>query len=631
MNSDSPPDYHYQVGGTLPPYTPTYVKREADEQLYQQLKSGEFCYVSNSRQMGKSSLWVQTQQRLERLKTENFICAAIDLTEIGKATREEWYEGFTYLLLETFNSYLETDWERWWSDHKSISSSQRLRQVIGNLLLESVALKNQKIVIFIDEIDFVRQLDFSTDDFFALIRSCFNSRANKPKYNRLTFCLLGVATPSDLIKSQQVTPFNIGTAIELKGFQLKEAKPLTRGLQGKVDNPEEVMNQILHWTGGQPFLTQRLCSLVVKENNPTPNIPELVHSQIIDNWEAQDEQEHLRTIKNRILSNEQKASHLLELYRKVLKPRQVTLNNSSEERELQLSGLVVKRGNVLEVYNPIYARVFDESWLDSELEKLRPYAENYRAWLESGKTDVSRLLRGQALKDAEAWAKGKNLGGEDLDFLGASRAQEREEEVAQKEKEILTLAYQKAQRRIRRGTGILIGTGLIVIISWVVAVNKLGKIRAVTKNVDRLSQLSGELHQTGETSAASQAREYIGLSYEIKAHEFKQAFLLASISLACQNLSQNFCHEEQEPIEESLKLLQKQKKLNTEPIGAQVGVFAYYIQGQLFNKQNQPKKARESYTKAFTLLKNSSYNPYKQNIPTQILSEEDIENIHYHP
>ncbi|GJD22202.1 hypothetical protein RIVM261_071580 [Rivularia sp. IAM M-261] len=49
----------YQVGGSLPPNAPIYVKRSSDQDLYEGLKAGDFCYVLNSRQMGKSSLRVQ--------------------------------------------------------------------------------------------------------------------------------------------------------------------------------------------------------------------------------------------------------------------------------------------------------------------------------------------------------------------------------------------------------------------------------------------------------------------------------------------------------------------------------------------------------------------------------------------
>jgi hypothetical protein len=84
---------------------------------------------------------------------------------------------------------------------------------------------------------------------------------------------------------------------------------------------------------------------------------------------------------------------------------------------------VVKREGNLQVYNPIYAEVFNELWIDGELAKLRPYAETFRAWVISGKIDKSRLLRGEALKEAEQWAKEKNPSAEDQDFLSASRTQ----------------------------------------------------------------------------------------------------------------------------------------------------------------------------------------------------------------
>src|SRR5437763_10106524 len=87
-----------------------------------------------------------------------------------------------------------------------------------------------RLVIFIDEIDTVRSLPFSTDEFFAAIRECHNRRTQDPEFERLTFCLLGVATPSDLIQDTRTTPFNIGTRIELTDFTAAEAAPLAEGL-----------------------------------------------------------------------------------------------------------------------------------------------------------------------------------------------------------------------------------------------------------------------------------------------------------------------------------------------------------------------------------------------------------------
>lgn len=360
---------------------------------------------------------------------------------------------------------------QWLKERDFISPVERLGEFIETVLLPGI---EHPIVLLIDEIDSTITLPF-TDDFFALIRACYNKRAEMSDYQRLTLALFGVAMPSELIGDVKRTPFNIGKAIELKGFDFKEALPLAAGLVVKADRPPVVLQEILHWTGGQPFLTQRVCQLVVDSNflitegSEAPLIEGLVRSQVIEQWESQDHQEHLKTIRKRLLDNEQKAGYLLELYRQIRKLGSLTAQNRLEERELQLAGLVVKRDGLLLVYNPIYAAVFDEVWIDAELKKLRPYSENFRAWISSGKTDRSRLLRGEFLTEAEQWAAERSPSIEDQEFLSASRIQQQEEEAelarekaareaAEAAEQIQVEANRQAQRKIRRGSVVLGGT-----------------------------------------------------------------------------------------------------------------------------------------------------------------------------
>src|SRR5207244_5806045 len=130
---------------------------------------------------------------------------------------------------------------------------------------------SSRLVIFVDEIDAVRSLRFSADEFFAAIRECYNRRSQDPEFHRLTFCLLGVATPSDLIQDVQMTPFNIGRRIELTDFTEAEAAPLAQGLGAEDGTGKVLVSRILHWTGGHPYLTQRLCRAVAEANADTAN------------------------------------------------------------------------------------------------------------------------------------------------------------------------------------------------------------------------------------------------------------------------------------------------------------------------------------------------------------------------
>ncbi|MBW4477357.1 MAG: hypothetical protein KME54_10865 [Tolypothrix brevis GSE-NOS-MK-07-07A] len=269
------------------------------------------------------------------------------------------------------------------------------------------------------------------------------------------------------------------------------------------------MREILAWTGGQPFLTQKVCKLLRRDvtverlshsaeqcrdvpverlshsaeqcrdvpverlshsaeqcrdvpverlshsaeqcrDVPVERlIEELVRSHVIKHWESQDEPEHLRTIRDRILQNQQRAGRLLGLYQQILQRGEVAGDDSSEQMELRLSGLVVKE-QVLKVSNRIYAEVFNQSWVDEAFAKLRPYAQALTAWFDSGCQDESRLLRGQTLRDAQTWTVGKSLSDQDYQFLAASQQLDRQEvqialDAERQAKQILADARQKAE------------------------------------------------------------------------------------------------------------------------------------------------------------------------------------------
>jgi hypothetical protein len=562
MNKLNDIGYEYKAAGALPANAPTYVKRQADDELYEALLAGQYCYVLNTRQMGKSSLCVRT---MARLRKQGVICAVVDLSNVAstKATQEQWYEALLEWLAESLGLTNQSDekqsfdLEEWKKSRPSLSPSTLFSKFIEWLVLYK--FPTQRVVIFFDEIESTLRQSFDSDDFFITLRACYNRRAHQPELNRLTFALLGVADPSDLIQDKTRTPFNIGRAIELYGFTLEEAKPLALGLTQTAERTEEVLRAILKWTNGQPFLTHKICKLAseartfVTSGEEDSYVAQIVQEHVIDNWSAHDNPRHLKTIADRILESPKKrTARLLSIYQQILKDGEIAADNSLEQMELRLSGLVVNQDGRLKVYNPIYKAVFNEQWVESNLARLRPYAEPLLAWYASKCQDESRLLRGKSLLDAQAWADGQSLGNEDWRFLIASqnleqrdtaRAYEAEQVAKQKiesaleaesiakstveqallkEKEasqILKAANEQAARRVSHAQIILILTIIAVILLVAVAAAFAYKARKRAEKADLDAQTAhGEAARAHEAVKKSEEKIKITDS-EIKSQQ----------------------------------------------------------------------------------------------------------------
>jgi predicted ATPase len=362
-------DFHFRVGGSLPADSPTYVRRAADELLTSAIRQGEYCYVFNTRQMGKSSLRVRA---VERLGNAGVACASIDLTAIGShhITAQQWYAGLARALVTGLGLQRDIDLRRWWREHEDISPVQRLDALVDEEILAHI---DGPVAVFIDEVDAVLGLDFNPDDFFALVRLFYNRRAEDLRYRKLSVTLLGVATPADLIRDKRRTPFNIGRAIPLAGFRLDEAHVLQPGLD-QVGDGQRLLRAVLDWTSGQPFLTQKLCRLIAEDESRPPAgkerewVANLVRTRIIDKWRQYDEPEHLGTIEARILQQAPgDVAAVLARYRTILDHDDVQADDSPVDTTLLLSGLVARTFDRVHVGNSIYAAVFDRQWIAAAL------------------------------------------------------------------------------------------------------------------------------------------------------------------------------------------------------------------------------------------------------------------------
>ena len=365
---DSRPQF-FRPGGTLEPEAESYITRVADEQLLNALLLGEYVFLLDSRQKGKSSLVART---LLKLKDHGVSTVKLDLQRIGaNVTPEQWYAG----LLSGLGQELSISEElfAFWEANQSLGPLARWLAAIEKVVLQ---LREGPIVIFVDEVDFVRTLPFSTDELFAGIRECFNRRAIDASFRRLTFCLVGVATPGQLIRNPEITPFNIGTRINLSDFTLDETLKYENALGTSGRNGLQLLTRVHYWVAGHPYLTQLVCSNLVKDPsiNSAVGVDRLV-AELFLSAEARQRESNLSDVERRLLepdvadlTPEERRIQVLDAYGRMLGQRRFSTSEENPVIDtLRLSGVATDNSGWLGIRNRVYRKVFDEQWRRSNL------------------------------------------------------------------------------------------------------------------------------------------------------------------------------------------------------------------------------------------------------------------------
>lgn len=359
----------FQAGGALREGT-FYVSRSADAELPEALCRGELCYVLAPRQMGKSSLRLRVDAVLRGRRVRS---GSVDLSALGSTgvTLEQWYFG---LVDSVARSLGLVNPGKFWERHRRLSPVLRWSRFLRSEVIGKIAAP---VVIFVDEIDAVRSLPFSADDFFASLRLLYNARAEDSACARLRFCMMGVATPGELMQDTARTPFNVGRRIRLDDFTQAEAKAFLPGLSGLSKEPVRLLETILDWTQGHPYMTHRICE-VLSDESMGDVLPAgvLVARLVGDLFLRRGRVEDLcLAAVERLFTRGRSGPRMTEmliLYQRLLNEEHVlAVSDDPVQTALRLAGLAAERDDGASVWvcarNPIVETVFDHSWVQERL------------------------------------------------------------------------------------------------------------------------------------------------------------------------------------------------------------------------------------------------------------------------
>ena len=363
-----------QVGGALNPRRDIYISRPEDEELFELLLDGQYANILTSRQTGKSSLVMST---IYRLRESGVRRAYVDLTSLGAPDGvERYYKG----LLEKIRRdlALDIDLNNWWRSITADTLNQRLMSFFREVVCGA---SESPAVIVLDEIDSTLKLKY-TDDLFTALRAMYNERPLVPAYERITFCLVGVATPNELIKERRTTAYNVGRTLELGDFVAgRDDLTLLAEALG-VEPGNSMLDRVLSWTGGHPYLTMRVTqSMIERRAESAADVDRLIE-ETFQSLDRVSHDVHFEQILRFIQTRLSHGADSISLYQNVLRGERERDLPTLTHTELKLSGLVKRDPDgFLMIRNSIYERLFDLHWVEGVSARLSHRVETLEAQL----------------------------------------------------------------------------------------------------------------------------------------------------------------------------------------------------------------------------------------------------------
>jgi hypothetical protein len=235
-----------------------YIERQADSELVQYVRTMEYVTIVEPRQQGKTSL---VRHLVTTFSQSEWMFVYIDVSTLDASSERGWYQTLCRRISKnltslSFEAPLDTPQDSsGWLDFLSEITIQARH--IG-----------KKIVIILDEIGGAK---FDNNIlFFTTIREIYNTRQVQidSEFKNLTFLLVGSFEPADLMQDPAISPFNIAHQVHVADFTLQQVQELMIKRGWAKEQTENLFERIHYWTGGQPYLTQLLCTYLNEKTLP---------------------------------------------------------------------------------------------------------------------------------------------------------------------------------------------------------------------------------------------------------------------------------------------------------------------------------------------------------------------------
>lgn len=239
-------------GGTVPLESPYYIVQAADLDFAAAIENADesIVCVKGARQMGKTSLLARGMQQARQAGRT---VVSIDLERLNQSSLAEidsLYKGLGEMIAIQLNLDVFPD-DTWKATRApNINFENYIRRVVLSKI-------EGHLILAMDELDRLFSFPYA-NDVFGMFRGWHEERRGNPDspWKKLTMAFVYATEPHLFITNQNMSPFNVGTRIEMHDFGLDQVEKLNHLYKDPMQSPAEV-KRFYELLNGQPYLTRR--------------------------------------------------------------------------------------------------------------------------------------------------------------------------------------------------------------------------------------------------------------------------------------------------------------------------------------------------------------------------------------
>lgn len=243
----------------VPLNSPFYIERSAIEKLAvsEIEKPGSLIRIKAPHKMGKHSLLLRIIERAKNCGYKTVLIAFQDAGREIYADLDTFLRWFFTRVAEGLN--LPSLLDEYWDEEIGVKVS--INTYLEEYILEEI---ERPIVVVLNWLDRVFEYPAIAQEFLPLLRSWYEQTKQHESFEKLH--LIGVQYADicvDLDINQ--SPFNVGLAVELSPFNLRQIEELM-SRHGLSNWSENEVSELQNLTGGKPYLLRLALYHMCREN-----------------------------------------------------------------------------------------------------------------------------------------------------------------------------------------------------------------------------------------------------------------------------------------------------------------------------------------------------------------------------